>query len=158
MPSWKSCTPLGTDTSPSLSVHMLVCVYLDRSILKLDMSQSKSTTISSHPPHAHTETLQWVSLTIRCCEIDGHGEIDLRPRRGMRGGHGRRKLNDRDQPPITTPGLITSLLFYVTAEQYLMGETALIWQLLVICRSCWLFVWFFSPWRRAEKAISLMKL
>lgn len=34
------------------------------------------------PPPIHTLLL--VSLTIRCCEINGHSEIDLRPRRGMK--------------------------------------------------------------------------
>lgn len=44
------------------------------------MSHPKSTVIYSHA----SPRLLSVSLTIRCCKIDGHREIDLCPRRGMK--------------------------------------------------------------------------
>lgn len=52
----------------------------------------------------NAKTVQWLSLTIRCREIDGHSEIDLRPRRGMR-GHEKKKC-ERLAGKNKVPGLI----------------------------------------------------
>lgn len=99
---------------------MLVCVFrlidfkIEHAAIKEhgDLFSPDPSKYTRTHTHIRTGTLQQPSLTIRCCKIDGHSEIDLRPRRGRRGGQRKRKVSDGGQH--MGPHYIPALLCRIT--------------------------------------------
>lgn len=106
---------------------VMVCVTVN-----LDVPRFWSNAKYFYPrPPFSIHTLLLVSLTVRCCEINGHSEIDLSPRRGKEGRTSEKKINNRKQPTIKT--CQSSLNFHAhtndhTRPQETRGRSHTAWQ------------------------------
>lgn len=81
---------------------VMVCVTVN-----LDVPRFWSNAEYFYPrPPFSIHTLLLVSLTVRCCEINGHSEIDLSPRRGKEGRTSEKKnqqqkaANNKNMPEL----------------------------------------------------------